>query len=371
MREFTYFLFENFDADKESQNPENPRSFLGKETDAIVSLVAQRPVNDASYQDCCNQFGTALVHKLIDGGILRLNGTALVFDSPIFLREDAVVLYNEIDVKAAALVGFLKNGFAEISMCCSEIKNGFSIEENLYHVLCGMIFDGHFFDYLSGRGALTTSRQHASGLDYLTVIYETCEELRALSNGSLCSYNRLANEQCAVQSFGDAQGSRFDFYRLFRHLERGNLPHKFKEAAALLVDSFDGKNALLSEVVSIVQTGHCLAPAMELLELFGYVRNGTICVPVYRPEHQKWILEIERIVEHCLGEAMAKTLIELASTLNITAVAHGVNGFEIANELYHILFGAINEELVSQSIVACPQRIPDEGRYAKCIEVYL
>lgn len=368
MREFEYFLFEIFDADEESSNPGNPRSFFGKATDALLTEVAQSQV---SYNRYCEKYSTQLVRKLIDGGILRPSGTALAFDCPIFLREDAVVLHRSIASKASALVDLLDNSMTVIRDCCGEIENGFPVELNLYHILCGMVFDGYFFDYLSDKGALATSRQHPSGLDYLTVIYEKCEELQTLSDGLLCSYNRFVNAKCSLQSFGDAQGNRFDFYRFFRLMEQGKLPDKFRDAEVLL-DNFGcaGKDSLLDEAVSLVQTGECAPAAMALFELFGYVQGGTICVPVYTPDHQKHILEIESIVEKSIGKAMSDTLIELAGTIDITAVKHGVNRLEIANELYHIVFGAINEELAVRGIVAAPKHIPDEGRYFKCIEIY-
>ena len=371
MRRFEYFLFENFDADKESYNPYNPRNFLGKETDTLLTKVAKLPANTCSYNESCEKYGTHLVRKLIDGGVLRPSGTALAFDCPIFLREDAVVLHTEIASKASALVDLLQDGMTEIRECCVKIENGFSVELNLYHVLCGMVFDGHFFDYLSGVGAVAISRQHPSGLDYLSVIYEKCKELQSFSDGLLCSYNRFANAKCSLQSFGDAQGNRYDFYRFFRLMEQGLLPDKFKDAEALVID-FCGvnKDSLLDEVVSLVRTGRCDPTAMDLLELFGYVQDGAICVPVYTPEHKKSIAEIESIVEKCLGNAMAETLIELAGSIDITAVKHGVNRKEIANELYHIVFGSINEELAERRFVAAPKHIPGEGRYFKCIELY-
>lgn len=368
MREFAYFLFENFDADEEVNNPFNPRSFLGKATDALLTEAAQSSV---SYNGCCEKYSAQLVRKLIDGGVLRPSGTELAFDCPIFLREDAAVLHAEIGSKASALADLLQNSMTDIRGCCGKIENGFPVELNLYHILCGMVFDGDFFGYLSNKGALATSRQHPSGLDYLTVIYEKCEELQTLSDGLLCSYNRLVNTKCSLQSFGDAKGNRFDFYRFSRLLERGMLPGRFKNAEVLLND-FGGanKDLLLDEVVSLIQTGRCNSAAMALLELFGYVQDGAICVPVYTPEHQKYIAEIESIVEKRIGDTMADTLIELAGTIDITAVKHGVNRLEIANELYHIVFGSINEELVTRGIVAAPKDIPGEGRYFQCIEIY-
>lgn len=371
MREFEYFLFENFDADEESKNPDNPRNFLGKKMDVVISLVAQKPANTCTYSHCCAESDAEVVKKLIAGGVLRLDGTILNFDCPVFLRDDAIVLHKAIAEKAAPLVDRLESKLTEIRACCSQISNGFSIELNLYHILCGMLFDGYFFDYLSAKGVLTTSRLHTSGLDYLNIIYEECSELQALSDGLLCSYNRLANDKCSLQSFGDANGERFDFYRFFRLAERNDIPAKFKNAKEVLYESYGGlcKNELLSDVVSLLQTGRCIPSVKRLLEEFGYMQNGNICVPSYMPEHQKYIIEIADIVEKCIGEAMSETLIDLSSSIDITSVKHRVNQLEIANELYHIMFGLVNEELVVRKIVAAPKQKSGEGRYFKCIEL--
>lgn len=372
MREFEYFLFENFDADAQANNPLNPRNILNKDADAILSEIAQYPAGTCSYQNLCKQFGEYDVHRMIEGGILRPCEMSLSYDCPIFLQEDAPVLHREIVPKAAALTNLLESGMEQIGTCCSQIENGFPAEQNLYHILCGMVFDGDFFDYLCGRGALVTSRQHPSGLDYLNVIYEKCDDLQKLSDGLLCSYNRLANHQCSLQSFGDSQGNRLDFYRLLRLMEQGNVPAKFKEAEALIQKAYGeaDKDAILGEAATLIRTGRCAPAAMALLEEFEYVHNGEVCVPVFVPEYQNHIRQIEKIVESCLGEAMSDTLMELAGSIDITAVRHGVNCLEIANELYHILFGSVNEALVARKIVAAPAYVPGEGRYQRCMVLY-
>lgn len=201
MRKFEYFLFENFDADQEANNPQNPRNFLGSKTDTLLTEVASFPANTFSYKECCKKYNAHLLRKLIEGGVLRPSGTALVFDCPIFLREDADILQREIASKASTLADLLDNSMTAIRDCCGKIRNGFPVALNLYHILCGMIFDGYFFDFLSNMGAVATSRQHPSGLDYLSVIYEKCEELQSFSDGFLCSYNRFVNAKCSLQSF--------------------------------------------------------------------------------------------------------------------------------------------------------------------------
>ena len=54
----------------------------------------------------------------------------------------------------------------------------------------------------------------------------------------------------------------------------------------------------------------------------------------------------------------------------VKTMANGVPVDEIANECWHILFGCINEKLIEDGFVACPDFYPDEGRYLKCIEFY-
>lgn len=363
MRKFDYYLFENFDPDDEAEQPNNPRNFLNSSMDPILNQIINCG-GDSAVLD------TQRLQQLRNGGVLRLGNQRMMFDCPIFLREDAAVLSSEVAVHASSLTDLLSKRMPDIANCCSKIKNGFSAQENLYHILCGMIFDGRFFEFLSRNGVVSTSRLHPSGLDYLVVIYEICSELEDFSRKLLCSYNRFANETCSLQSFGDSDGNRFDFYRFFRLLEQGKLSPAYQLAEHLWTQEQFHKSTFLSETVTLVHTGHCAPGAMALLEVFGYLQNGEICVPVYTPRHQDTIAEMENIVEQVLGAAVAQTLFDLSGSRPITSVIHGVCWTEIANELYHILFGAINQQLVDRKLVSEPQFFPGQGRYRKCIEIY-
>lgn len=370
MRHFSYFLYQNFDPDIHSENPLNPRHFQNAGTDAILSYIADFPAGACDYEKCSGVFGNDILNTLIAGGIIKREKNYVLFDTPIFLRKDAAVLQAKMDLAAGRLTDALEMYIPRICDLCAAIHNGFSIELNLYHVLCGMIFDGYFFDYLERCNAVATSRMHASGLDYLSIIYEKCPELDSYSDELLCSYNRFANSHCALQSFGDANGDRHDFYRFFRMLESGELPERYQTAKRLLDRCGSiGKDDILYHVSQYAKHGSCSAPVVALLEHFGYAKDGAISVPIYTSEDDKSIREIASTVETHLGELIAEELTTLSREIHITANSHGVSSGEIANELYHILFGSVNEELVRRGIVAHPPYISGEGRYYCSIQL--
>ena len=78
------------------------------------------------------------------------------------------------------------------------------------------------------------------------------------------------------------------------------------------------------------------------------------------------ICEIEQIVKTCVLEELQIILKEPGG--NLICGSHGVPSKEIGNEIYHILFGLINEELVSRDFVCSPDELMSEGRYLKSIE---
>ena len=371
MRHFSYFLFENFDADIHANDSLNPRRFLNTDTDEILSHIASYPPGLCDLDDCSAAFGHDVMNMLIEGGIIRCESGCVLFDTPVFLREDADALRSRVDAAANRLTDELEECIPSLRRLCSAISNGFSFEVNLYHILCGMIFDGSFFDYLDENNAVATSRLHTSGLDYLSVIYEQCPGLDAYSNGLLCSYNRFANSYCALQSFGDANGNRYDFYRFFRLMETGKLSGQYRAALQLLNECGNiSKEKILRHIADFVKGGSCLPSILALMEHFGYVKNGTISVPVYTEADSATIGAIAKEVETHFGETFVAELTTLSKELSITATRHGVSSCEIANELYHLLFGSVNEALVRRGIVAAPPHSPGEGRYLKSIQLH-
>ena len=372
MKNFSYFLFENFDADSEAENPDNPRRIINTQADAILSRVADFPPFSCSVSRLCDEFSAEAVTSLITSGVFRENDGKIAYNTPIFLAEDMPALKDFSSTAAAPLSDRLWELRDTLWNIVSGINNSFDPQRNLYHILCGMIFDGFFFDWLS-EGTVTISRLHPSGLDYLSVIYEDCQELKQFSDGLLCSYNRLTDGEMSLESFGDADGNRFDLYRCFRLREEENLPERFKQADELLNKLPRGKERqlLLAGTRSLLQGNECRPECLAILELFGYAKNGKICVPVFYQTDEPIIKRLSALIKENLYDEVVHTLQEAQSHLAITAIRHGVPFEEIANELYHILFGGINEELVIRGLTATPPHRRGEGRFLQCIECYI
>ena len=286
MRTFTYFLFENFDADREAGSPDNPRRILNVSADALLSRVADFPPRTCPAARLREEFGGDAVERLIAAGALREESGVLAYDAPVFLAEDVPALRAFFAASAAPLADRLWDCREALWEAARAINNGFDVKRNLYHILCGMVFDGFFFDWLGRRGGVAVSRLHASGLDYLSVIYEDCPGLQTFSDRILCSYNRLTDGEISLQSFGDADGDRFDLYRCFRLREQGALPERFREAGRLLDKLPKGgeRRIILQETRKLLQGKGCQADCLAILNLFGYVENGNICVPVFSSE---------------------------------------------------------------------------------------
>lgn len=87
MRRFSYFLFENFDADAHANNPLNPRRFLNTSTDEILSYIASFPAGLCNFEVCKDKFGSDALGVLISGGIIRRENDYVLFDTPIFYAK--------------------------------------------------------------------------------------------------------------------------------------------------------------------------------------------------------------------------------------------------------------------------------------------
>lgn len=365
--EFTYYFFENFDASQEANNIYNPRNITDHNLDAVLSELINCEPGTITLKDMTNRYGEEFISRVITAGVMRVEANAAFIDTPIFSSNDIGLLQEYFSEKASKLVTMLLSHQNEIYRLAMKIDNGFSPAVNLFHILCGMCFDGLFLEKLGERDCISTGRDHKSGLNYLMVIYENSPLFSAFSDGLLCSYNRITNEHCALESFGDAAGNRCDPYRYFRLREQGNLSAEYSRIHALTQELTE--DDLLNAIYDLAKGQMAKDKPMKALEAFGYVSDGAICVPVYQSDDDGNIREIE----HCLEEILLDHVTEVlygVKERNITAARHGVPIKEIANECWHILFGSINEKLVQSSFVAAPKGSKSEGRYLQAIEIF-
>ena len=362
-KQFSCYLYDQMEDEKEAGNPDNPRNFMDSLSPLISALVS-REAGTLSYEDLSSQFGSDYIDRMIRCGVLRREQHHVYLDTPVFLESDASVLaahFASVADKMADLIASCKQPLYEL---VGKINNGFPPERNLYHLLCGWSLDGAMIDRLVREDIISEGRLHPTGLDYLLILYEKSPSLDAFSDRLLCSFNRCVREGCALESFGDADGNRLDCFRYFRLKEQGKLTPAYNRIHNAM------KNLSAADLVQAAKTlvagQEADVQSVRALEAFGYVREGKPCVPVFTPEHDVIFYAMEELLEKILLRPVADVFDGLRS-LRITPSLHRVPLKETANECWHILFGSVNEALVNKGIVAVPESYAGEGRYLRCI----
>lgn len=371
MKRFCYFLFENFDAQALAEHPKNPRKFFDKKTDCALTQLVSLPAAASSevfFQHCrAEGISGQQIKEREEVGFFREENGKIYLDCPVICREDIPVIRREFSTIVKLLVEKLEQHTADLYRLTKEQKNGFSEQENLYHLLCGAVFDGSLFDCLEREQAVCTSKQHKSGLDYLITVYEDCMECQSFSDRLLCSYNRFTDGKRSLESFGDANGNRRDFYRFFRMREQGILVPCREEEWIRRIESQQGnvREYLLDQTQNLAEGKRIPQQVQSLLKQFGYCNENGICVPVFREDAKQTVEKLTDLVSSLLLGEMIDSV--TAASRHLSCIRYGVSVEEAANETYHILFGMINEELVSRKIVSTPLSFPGEGSYRKCI----
>lgn len=371
MRHFSYYLFENFDIEEAALAEDNPRNYLNAELDGILSAIIDEGEGGCSYADLCKQCDAKRVDAAIRIGLIRREDRLLFLDSTVLIREDVTAFSGGLTAQISEIADCVEREKSELYELVGEINNGFDEPTNLYHIFCGAILDGSLFDYLSGEGHISTSRQHPSGLDYIITVYENCDELRNFSEKLLCSYNRYTDGKRSLQSFGDSVGNRLDFYRFSCRLEAGTVPSELSAIvqAWAAVPGASRMKTILDGVSRLAEAGSCAAPVMRLLEHFGYVADGKLVVPVFRQDSRAVISQMTRLVIARLGAPVSKAIHDSTDILQLFCQGHHTPTGELSNELYHIIFGLLNGELVNRGVVCRPKHHADGGRYLQSIEL--
>ena len=343
------------DLPEPSEGTQGIRKILNSpETDLVLTTVAKGNHIESN----------SLTSALADTGVLRYteNGN-FRFACPLFLESDLKTLKELTSTHAEVIANKLLNYKNDYRKAVKALDSNFSPETHLYHMLCAAVFDGCFFDRLAAAGIVTVSKPQPNGGDYLPVIYQDSPGITAFSASLLCSYNRLTAPAGTFSSFGDADGTRNDMYRWYVHLLQSNnttygiLP---AELRIKLAESF--ANAVKG-----------IKPTQEYREIFnrlGYMNGDGPSVPVYTSsEKAETVRKLDELAAELVLRDMINALNNVASAPELTSAIHGVPTPDIANEVYHLLFGQINEYLIRGGMVASPEYRPGEGRYLGCFEI--
>ena len=275
-KHFSCFLYDQIDHETEAGNPDNPRNFMDS-LDPLLSVLVSREAGASFYDDLTGRFGTEYIDRMIRCGVLRREDQRVFLDTPVFLEADAPLLAAHFASAAEKLAGLIASCRQPLYELAGKISNGFPPERNLYHLLCGWSMDGAMIDRLIGENIISEGRHHATGLDYLLVIYEKNPVLDVFSDRLLCSFNRCVQENCALESFGDADGNRRDCFRYFRLKEQGvpipNASNQSKGDLLVTVESdiprrlSDEQRALLQQYAAL--SGEATTPSKKK----GGIRN--------------------------------------------------------------------------------------------------
>ncbi len=356
---FKKYYYENFSLETLAEM-DNPRYVLDMAgADQVLEEVILSSPYSLSVQDFEEEeLLTALLHI----GALRQKEGKLGMAVPFFVKQDADVLKALSKTAAHDIAEALLAHTGQIVTIAARVDNGYPVERNLYHILCAYIFDGLMFDYLEENKLVTTSCIHDSGLDYLLILYEDTACLNEYSNLLLCSYNRLIANGKGFVSFGDSNGVRNDFYRYQRQRELKLLS---EEESKLISCSME---TLIENFDQMVDGGKVERCYVEVYERFGYCRNGKIAVPVYDAHAYEIARELFDFTVDKVKEYIFSALRAIQFETRLLANAHGVSAKDIANEVYHLIFGEVNELLVKSGFVSAPPYYQGEGRYFKSFE---
>lgn len=328
-----------------------------------VDSVLERVIVNGPYSLAIEDFDNVdLVHALLHIEVLQLKYDRLGLAVPFFVNQDADIL-KKLSKKVANIIAAELLAYKEqIINIAERIDNGYPVERNLYHILCAYIFDGLMFDYLEENELVTTSCVHNSGLDYLVVLYEDTASLNEYSDMLLCSYNRLIVNEKGFVSFGDSNGNRNDFYRYYRQKELNLLSEKEKKYISCSMET-------LVETFDRMVDGDQVEPYfVEIYERFGYCLDGKIDVPVYNSHSREIANELYRFIVEIINVHMINALVMIQCETRLSAIAHEVKVKDIANEIYHLIFGEVNEILTKSGLILPPPYVQGEGRYFKSFE---
>ena len=306
----------------------------------------------------------------------------------VILERDVPIIEDLTRSIALRLSKKIMSHKNEIMNLASTIKsvNEFGFPRIFYHLIGCDFLDGNALFEFGRRGFLSTSKPQFDGRDYILFGYEESNLVSNLSEKILCSRNCTGTADTEFVSFGDCDGNREDLFRFMKEtISKLNTVTSNAELNLSYIRIHEKQNKRLAELCAEIvrncphsrESVSLLSAeeinAIEFMKELKFLKQddlGTVkvAVPVFDVRDAGVIENISNYLIDLIESEVASEFSDLTDKLqNTSSVEHGVSVIEIANELWHQVFGSINEHLVRDGFFATPEYRIGEGRYFQAI----
>lgn len=331
----------------------NPSFFLDRDNASkLIYLIAKEPYKETleSLNEKLNGDYKEILDGLVNINALSIKDNKYKVNFPVFFEEDVKLIINVIKPYLNTIMDSIKS-----------VLNEFNYnKKELYHILCNNTFDNYSLKYLMDKWLIRDYKNNPGNRNYIIIGYEKSDFVIDYSNKLLCSNNRFKCNYIIFNSFGDTDGARKDFYRFFRLKQQGK--NLFKEIDSYMSSINKNQELLRNNLINAIN-GKGDKDTIKLLNDLEYMDGNEICVPVLINDGYKYLGL--KVMDSILD--IIKNIFENVRLLDISPNRNEVSKLDTLNEVWHIVFGLINEELVKDGIVEAPEYKEGEGRYLKCI----
>ncbi|MBD3276864.1 MAG: hypothetical protein GF388_01045 [Candidatus Aegiribacteria sp.] len=307
---------------------------------------------------------------------------------PVVLEYDLPILNSLSNSMAEPLVRKIVSHRREIEEYASGIScsGEFDLPRILYHVVGCDFLDGSAMVELGNRDLIRTSKKQYDSRDYILFGYEESDVVRETNDRLLCSRNRAGQGTISFVSFGDCNGNRNDLFRFIKQAKSriGNistseelncsyLPLFEKHVGSLLIACSDLVCKIFLSPLSPPSLNTEESEIADFLRNLNYIDvNGQellkTTVPVFQGLDHRIISDLSDYLMELLEKDIAEGLARIGENASdLSAVRHGIDDKEIANDLWHHVLGKVNQRLIGEGMMADPEFRAGEGRYLQAI----
>lgn len=369
-----------FDNDLGAYDEFNPRYvFANKYAKKVMNLISSKP---AFYYSKTKL--SKLLHISRDecNSVMRLleNISSIVIEKenirinfPFFTKKDIMVIQKITERQLNEDMVFFKQKFLVLNEMAKSLYPNYDSKTTLYHLLCGKIFDGKFFDCLEEKQVLKGSYPKKDNRDYVIVGYKNDRYCNKFNDYLVCSFNNARFKESSLSSFGTPSGSRIDYFRYFKKRENNKIGIKYLRLNKLFKNIetpiiIENSLTLIKNIKEGKQIKKdCYSKGLIITN---YITSDyKLKVPVYDNYIEK-TEDLYKCVIELMGERILQSLNNVKNAVfnsQLNVVKHDIDPNEVCNELWHIYFGMLNRLLIKFHLVSKPRRYFTQGEYLKCV----